>query len=461
MPISELKLAKELIRRPSITPKDAGAINILAKKLRSLGFKCQLINFKNIKNLYAKLGKSSPNFCYAGHTDVVPPGNISDWSVNPFKPTVKNNKLIGRGANDMKASIACFVAAVSRFKAKNKKFNGSISLLITGDEEGVAINGTKRVVEYLKRKREKINFCLVGEPTNPNKLGEMIKIGRRGSITGRLTITGTQGHVAYPHRANNPSNTIVNILKRIKETKLDNGTKKVVKYLKRKKEKINFCLVGEPTNPNKLGEMIKIGRRGSITGRLTVIGTQGHVAYPHIANNPSNTLVKILKKIKEVKLDKGTKNFQPSNLEITKINIDNHTDNVIPGSANAVFNIRYNDKHSSSSLKRKLNKIFRSITRKAKCKFNIKYEVSGEAFLTKPNKTTYMIQNTIKKITGIKPKLSTAGGTSDARFIRKIAPCLEFGLVGKTMHKIDESVPLPDLKKLTNIYLNILENYFK
>ncbi len=379
MPISELKLAKELIRRPSITPKDAGAINLLVKNLRSLGFRCQVINFKNVKNLYAKLGKSSPNFCYAGHTDVVPPGNISDWSVNPFKPTVRNNKLIGRGANDMKASIACFVTAVSKFKTKNKKFKGSISLLITGDEEGIAINGTK----------------------------------------------------------------------------------KVVKYLKRKKEKINFCLVGEPTNPNKLGEMIKIGRRGSITGRLTVIGTQGHVAYPHIANNPSNTMVKILKKIKEVKLDKGTKNFQPSNLEITKINIDNHTDNVIPGSANAVFNIRYNDKHSSSSLKRKLNKIFRSITRKAKCKFNIKYEVSGEAFLTKPNKTTYMIQNIIKKITRIKPKLSTAGGTSDARFIRKIAPCLEFGLVGKTAHKIDESVPLPDLKKLTNIYINILENYFK
>ena len=379
MSISELKLAKELIRRPSITPKDAGAINVLAKGLRSLGFRCQVINFKNVKNLYAKLGKSSPNFCYAGHTDVVPPGNISEWSVNPFKPAVKNNKLIGRGANDMKASIACFVAAVSRFKTKNKKIKGSISLLITGDEEGLAIDGTK----------------------------------------------------------------------------------KVVKYLKKKKEKINFCLVGEPTNPNKLGEMIKIGRRGSITGRLTVVGTQGHVAYPHIANNPSNAMVKILKKIKEVKLDKGTKNFQPSNLEITKINIDNHTDNVIPGSANAVFNIRYNDKHSSSSLKRKLNKIFRSITRKAKCKFNIKYEVSGEAFLTKPNKTTYMIQNTIKKITGIKPKLSTAGGTSDARFIRKIAPCLEFGLVGKTMHKIDESVPLPDLKKLTNIYLNILENYFK
>jgi len=379
MPISELKLAKELIRRPSVTPKDAGTINLLAKNLRSLGFKCQIINFKNIKNLYAKLGKSKPNFCYAGHTDVVPPGKINDWSVNPFKPAIKNNKLIGRGANDMKASIACFVAAVSKFKIKNKKFKGSISLLITGDEEGIAINGTKKVVKYLKKKREKINFCLVGEPTNPNRLGEMIKIGRRGSITGKLSIIGTQGHVAYPHKA----------------------------------------------------------------------------------NNPSNTIVKILKKIKEIKLDKGTKNFQPSNLEITKISIDNHADNVIPGSAEAVFNIRFNNKHSSSSLKRKLNTIFRSMTKRAKCKFNVRYEVSGEAFLTRPNKTTFMIQKTIKEITKINPKLSTTGGTSDARFIRKIAPCLEFGLVGKTMHKIDESVPLSDLKKLTNIYFNILLNYFK
>jgi len=379
MPISELKLAKELIRKPSITPKDAGAINIVAKNLKSLGFKCQIINFKNIRNLYAKLGTKSPNFCYAGHTDVVPPGNISDWSVNPFKPAVKKNKLIGRGANDMKSSIACFIAAVSRFKSKNKKFRGSISLLITGDEEGVAINGTKKVVDYLRRKKEKINFCIVGEPTNPNKLGEMIKIGRRGSITGNITIIGTQGHVAYPNRA----------------------------------------------------------------------------------NNPSDIIVKILKKIKEIKLDNGTKNFQASNLEITKINIDNHADNVIPGSANAVFNIRFNNKHSSNSLKRKLNTIFKSMAKKSKCKLNVSYQVSGESFLTKPNKTTYMVQNTIKKITKIKPKLSTTGGTSDARFIRKIAPCLEFGLVGKTMHKIDESVSLADLKKLTKIYLNILEKYFE
>ena len=379
MPISELKLAKELIRRPSVTPRDAGTINLLAKNLKSLGFKCKIKKFKDVKNLYAKLGKSNPNFCFAGHTDVVPPGNISDWSVNPFRPVVKNNKLIGRGANDMKTAIACFVAAVSKFKDKNKKFNGSISFLITGDEEGIAINGTKKLVEYLKRK----------------------------------------------------------------------------------KEKINFCLIGEPTNPNKIGEMIKIGRRGSITGRLSVIGTQGHVAYPNKANNPSSTIIKILKKIKETKLDSGTKNFQPSNLEVTKINIDNQADNVIPGSANAVFNIRFNDKHSSTSLKRKFNGIFKSITKKNKCKFKIKYEVSGEAFLTKPNKTTYMIQNVIKKITKIKPKLSTVGGTSDARFIRKISPCLEFGLVGKTMHKVNEQTPISDLKKLKTIYLNILFNYFK
>ena len=378
MQISELKLAKDLIRKPSVTPKDAGAINLLAKNLKSIGFKCKLINFKNVKNLYAKLGKNSPNFCYAGHTDVVPPGNIKEWTVNPFKPTVKNNRLIGRGANDMKASIACFVAAVSKFKNKNKNFKGSISLLITGDEEGIAINGTKRVVKYLKKKRERINFCIVGEPTNPNKLGEMIKIGRRGSLTGRLTIIGSQGHVAYPHRA----------------------------------------------------------------------------------NNPSNALIKILKKIKELKFDKGTKNFQPSNLEVTKININNNADNIIPGSAEAVFNIRFNDRHSSSSLKRKLNNVFRLLSKSNKCRFKIKYETSGESFLTKPNKTTYMIQNTIKKITGIKPKLSTSGGTSDARFMKNIAPCLEFGLVGKTMHKIDESVSVSDLKKLTKIYFLILKNYF-
>jgi len=381
--INELELAKELIKFPTVTPVDAGVMRFLEKTLKSLGFKTKILEFKEknskpVKNLYARLGTKGLNFCYAGHLDVVPPGNLKDWTVNPFKPIVKKGHLIGRGANDMKSSIAAFVAAVSNF-IKNNNFNGSISLLITGDEEGVAINGTKKVVEYLKRKKEKINFCLVGEPTNPNKLGEMIKIGRRGSMTGRLKIIGTQGHVAYPHRA----------------------------------------------------------------------------------NNPSTTLVKILSTLKAIKFDKGTKDFQPTNLEITKINIENSADNVIPGEANATFNIRFNNKHSSSSIKTKLNKIFNKITKQTKSKFNIEYSVSGEAFLTKPNSTTFMIQDVIKKISKVKPQLSTTGGTSDARFIRKITPCLEFGLVGKTMHKVDEAVSVSDLKKLTLIYSQILKNYFK
>ena len=382
--INELQLAKELIKFPTVTPIDAGIMKFLEKKLKTLGFKTKILEFKEknskpVKNLYARLGNKGPNFCYAGHLDVVPAGNLKDWTVNPFKPSIKKGFLIGRGANDMKSSVAAFVSAVSNFISKGRQFNGSISLLITGDEEGVAINGTKKVVEYLRKKKEKIDFCLVGEPTNPNKLGEMIKIGRRGSMTGKLTIIGIQGHVAYPDRA----------------------------------------------------------------------------------NNPSTALVQILKELKEIKFDNGTKDFQPTNLEITKINIDNFADNVIPGSANAKFNIRFNNKHSSNSIKKKIDKIIKRISKKNKSKFNIDYSVSGEAFLTKPNDTTYMIRDEIKRITKIKPKLSTTGGTSDARFIRKIAPCLEFGLVGKTMHKVDEAVSLSDLKKLTLIYSNILKNYFK
>ncbi len=381
---NELKLAKELIRFPSITPVDAGIMKFLEKKLKKLGFKTKILEFKEkgfkpVKNLYARLGTKEPNLCYAGHLDVVPPGNINDWTINPFKPSVKKGHLIGRGANDMKSSIAAFVSAVSTFLSKNRGFDGSISLLITGDEEGDAVNGTKKVVDYLRKKREKINFCLVGEPTNPNRLGEMIKIGRRGSLTGKLTIFGLQGHVAYPHRA----------------------------------------------------------------------------------NNPSTIIVKILNELKEIKFDKGTKDFQPTNLEVTKININNTADNVIPGTAEATFNIRFNNKHSSNSIKKRLNKIFIKINKKYKSKFKINYRVSGEAFLTKPNKTTFMIQNIIKRITKIKPKLSTTGGTSDLRFIKAMSPGLEFGLVGKTMHKIDEAVSLKDLKNLTKIYNRILQNYFK
>ena len=382
--INELHLSKELIRFPSITPIDAGAINFLSKKLKKLGFNCKILEFKDkkskpIKNLYARIGNKRPNLCYAGHTDVVPPGNYQDWSVNPFKPTVKKNYLIGRGANDMKSSIACFVAATSKFLQKNRRFNGSISFLITGDEEGHAINGTKKVVDYLSKKKEKIDFCIVGEPTNPNKLGEMIKIGRRGSLSGKIEITGIQGHIAYPH----------------------------------------------------------------------------------LNNNPINTLVSICKKLKERKLDRGNKNFQPSNLEFTSINVDNKAHNVIPARAKAQFNIRYNNLHTSSSLKKKINLIVKKISKKNKCKFKVDYIENGDAFLTKPEKTIYMAKRIIKKITKITPKFSTTGGTSDARFIKKISPCLEFGLVNKTMHKVDECVSLGDLKKLTKIYNDFIIEYFK
>ena len=382
--INEVFLARDLVRCKSVTPKDDGAINIVAKNLKKLGFKCQFMEFKEkgtpqIKNLYAKIGKNSPNFCFAGHTDVVPVGDLKSWTVNPFGGVIKNQKLIGRGVSDMKGSIACFIAAVSEFLKINKKINGSISLLITGDEETVAINGTKKVIAKLIQK----------------------------------------------------------------------------------KEEINFCIVGEPTNENKLGEMIKIGRRGSITGHLTIIGIQGHVAYPHSSNNPSTIIVEVLNKIKKLKLDKGNKDFEASNLEITKINIDNTADNVIPAEANASFNVRFNNLHTSSSIKKKLNKIFSSTSKKFKANYKIRYHVSGESFLTKPNKTVYMIKNVIKKSTKINPVLSTTGGTSDARFIKKISPCVEFGLIAKTIHQVDEMARLADLKKLKNIYRDILFNYFK
>ena len=382
--INEVSLAKDLVKCQSVTPKDDGAINVVAKSLKKLGFKCQIMEFQEkgtakIKNLYARIGKSSPNFCFAGHTDVVPVGDLKSWTVNPFGGVIKNQKLIGRGVSDMKGSIACFVSAVSEFLKKNKKLKGSISFLITGDEETVAINGTQKVIEKLIQK----------------------------------------------------------------------------------KEKIDFCIVGEPTNENKLGDMIKIGRRGSITGHLTILGTQGHVAYSYTYNNPSTVIVEILNNIKKLKLDSGNKDFQPSNLEVTKISIDNTADNVVPAEAKASFNIRFNNLHTSSSLKKKLNKIFSSITKKSKANYKIKYNVSGESFLTKPSKTVYMIKNVIKKSTKINPVLSTTGGTSDARFIKKIAPCIEFGLIAKTIHQVDEMARVADLKKLKNIYLDILVNYFK
>ena len=380
---NELQLSKDLISFPSVTPVDAGAIKYISKKLKQLGFNCKILEFKDkesppIKNLYARLGNKQPNLCYAGHSDVVPPGNINDWTVNPFKPKVKKNYLIGRGANDMKSSIACFISAVSNFLKDNKKINGSISFLITGDEEAQAVNGTKKVVDYLIKKKEKIDFCIVGEPTNPKKIGEMIKIGRRGSLS---------------------------------------------------------C-------------------------NLEVYGTQGHVAYPHLSENPINSLIAICKKLKERPLDRGSKHFQASNLEFTSINVDNKAHNVIPARVKTQFNIRYNSHHTSVSLKKKITSVIQSICRKNKTKYKIDFLVTGDSFLTKPGSTIQMVRKIIKKITKTNTVFSTTGGTSDARFIKKIAPCLEFGLVNKTMHKVDECVSLKDLKILKKIYYQILKKYF-
>jgi len=383
---NELNLSKDLIKFKSITPKDDGAIKYLSSKLKQLGFNCKILKFYDKKkisdpilNLYARIGSKAPNICYAGHTDVVPPGNYSDWTSNPFSPKIKKGYLIGRGANDMKSSIACFISAVSEYLKYNPNFPGSISFLITGDEEGYAINGTKKVVDFLKKKGERINFCIVGEPTNPKKLGEMIKIGRRGSLS----------------------------------------------------------------------------------GELKVLGIQGHVAYPHLSINPVNVIVDICKVLKKRPLDKGNKNFQPSNLEFTSINIENNAHNVIPGHAFAKFNVRYNNIHTSKSLKNKILSVVKRVCKKNRCSYKIKFVANGESFLTKPNKTIFMAKKIIKRITKINPKFSTTGGTSDARFIRKISPCLEFGLVNKTMHKIDECVSLKDLKSLKKIYLCFLQEYFK
>ena len=381
--INELSLTKELIKIPSVTPIDGGAIQLIANHLKSLGFKCKILVFKEkntvpIKNLYARLGKTSPNFCFAGHTDVVPTGNLKSWDTGPFSGVVKKGRIYGRGTSDMKGGIACFVAAVSEFLHKSKKIKGSISFIITGDEESIAINGTKKVVNFLKKKKEKIDFCLVGEPSNREIMGQMMKVGRRGSITTYLTLKGIQGHVAYPQEA---------------------------------------C-------------------------------------------NPSTPLIKILDILKSTSLDKGTQSFQPSNLEITKVSTDSDADNVIPSSASATFNIRFNNKHTYSSLKNKINKIIKKISKEYKCKAKVEYSETGVAFFIKPEKTVKMISKVIKKITNINPVLSTSGGTSDARFIKDIAPCVEFGLVGKTMHKVNENVAISDLKKLKKIYLEILKSYF-
>jgi len=375
-----LELARALIRCPSVTPEDAGALGVLAGALEALGFACHRMSFSeagtpDVDNLYARLGDSGPNFCFAGHTDVVPVGDPRGWTVDPFGAEVIDGVLYGRGATDMKSAIACFVEAVSRFLARRgKDFGGSISLLITGDEEGPSINGTRKVLDWMAARGETLDACIVGEPTNPTRLGEMVKIGRRGSMSGFLTVRGIQGHAAYPHLADNP--------------------------LPRLLAKLN-AIIAAP-------------------------------------------------------LDEGTAHFQPSNLQLTTIDVGNEATNIIPASARAAFNIRCNDLHTSDSLAAWLREKFDAVGGE----YELELQCSGEAFLTPPGPLSALLSDAIRAATGIEPDLSTTGGTSDARFIKNYCPVAEFGLISQSMHKIDERAALADLARLTDIYESVLDGYF-
>jgi succinyl-diaminopimelate desuccinylase len=372
-------LAAELIRRPSVTPRDEGAQDIVVAALEGLGFACHRMAFgvgeRRVHNLYARFGGGRPNFCFAGHTDVVPPGPPEAWGSAPFAGAFRDGALHGRGAVDMKGAIAAFICAAQRFLAERATgFGGSISLLITGDEEGAAENGTKKVLEWL---------------------------ARRGEI-------------------------------------------------------LDACIVGEPTSAEILGDMVKIGRRGSLTGRLTVRGMQGHTAYPHLADNAAHRLVALLQALLAAELDPGSMHFQPSTLQIATIDIGNPAANVIPGEAHAVFNIRFNDRWTGESLRCWLEEQLDSVG----TNYRLEVTVSGEAFVVPPGVVSDMLVEAIRRVTGRAPELSTTGGTSDARFIQACCPLAEFGLVGRTMHRADEQVSLDDLAALTEIYRNFLELYF-
>ncbi len=365
-----LALAQALLRCPSVTPDDAGAQDVLEAALVSLGFAVTRLRFGGIENLFARIGTGGPHVCFAGHTDVVPAG--ADWRVPPFAAEQRDGKLYGRGACDMKGAIAAFVAAAASRIAAGP-LSGSISLLITGDEEGDAENGTVRVLEWM------------------------------------------QGAGQIP----------------------------------------DYCLVGEPTNPTRLGEIIKTGRRGSLTARLTVFGTQGHVAYPHRADNPVHRLIALLSALMSAPLDTGTDGFEPSTLQVTSIDVGNPATNVIPAEARAMLNIRFNDRHSGASLAAWL----REQADRNCPRHEINIKIGGEPFRTQSPEFAARLRGAIEGVTGFAPRFDTGGGTSDARFIARYCPVAEFGLVGATMHQTDEHVPVEDLRALAVIYGAILKEF--
>jgi succinyl-diaminopimelate desuccinylase len=388
MSADALTIARDLLRCPSVTPADAGALGVLETVLKSAGFEVHRVIFSepgaaDIDNLYARIGSGAPHITFAGHTDVVPAGDESAWTHGAFAGEVRDGFLYGRGAVDMKGGIACSVAAALEYLAAHggqpqEDGKGSISFLITGDEEDIAVNGTVKLLQWAAARGEKFDHCVLGEPSNVEELGDCIKVGRRGSLSGTLTVDGIQGHVAYPHRASNPVPDIAALI---------------------------VALSNEP-------------------------------------------------------LDRGSAHFQASNLEFTSVDVGNPAGNVIPAQAHARFNIRFNDHHSQESLRALIEA---RMTKAAgnRIKARIVWDPSNaEVFVIKPGAFTDLVVAAIEEVTGRKPDLNTGGGTSDARFITHYCPVIEFGLVGQTMHQIDERTPVADLEKLTKIYRGVLDRYF-
>ena len=373
-------IAQALIRCPSVTPAEGGALAYLEGLLKSTGFEVHRVTFAEpgtppVENLFAKIGSGAPHFVFAGHTDVVPPGEAAHWRHGPFAGDIDSGVLYGRGAVDMKGAIACFAAAALLYLAAHKQPKGAISFLITGDEEGPGINGTVKLLQWAKERGEAFDHCIVGEPTSTQTVGDAMKIGRRGSLSGTLTVTGKAGHVAYLQHADNPIRLLVAML-------------------------------------NKLNEP----------------------------------------------LDDGSWHFERSNFEVVSVDVGNPAFNVIPAEAKAKFNIRFNDKHTSQSLKALVEHRCRDAAPTAH--FRLDWEPASESFITKPGPFVDLLSAAVKDVTGNKPALSTAGGTSDARFIKDYCPVVDLGLVGRTMHQIDEHTPVADLQTLTAIYRRVLERYF-
>jgi succinyl-diaminopimelate desuccinylase len=381
-PKDPVAVAQALIRCPSVTPEEGGALTLLADLLRPLGFICHRMTFTelgtpDVENLYARLGTAGPNICFAGHTDVVPIGDDKAWTRPPFGAEIHDGVLYGRGAVDMKGAVACFVAATARHLATTGGHpSGSISFLITGDEEGPSINGTIKVLDWLKERGERLDACVVGEPSNPRALGDEIKIGRRGSVNGDLVVHGKQGHAAYPHQA----------------------------------------------------------------------------------DNPVPKLARLIDRLSMLRLDEGTEHFEPSSLAVTVISVPNTATNVIPAQARARFNVRYNDAHTRPQVESIIRDLCSEAASEVGARFDLTFSGTGDVFLTRPGPLVEAMRLAIKAETGRNPELTTGGGTSDARFIKDYCPVIEFGLVNETIHQVDERVPISDLEALTRIYERLLSS---